>query len=96
LTVELGRNENRRILQNRVGAPQVLHLTLELLESRSLVRGESGRERVSTWVLRTQVLSVSGEMPKGFEIPVNAARSDRFYSRLSITILTARSRSSDE
>ena len=35
-----------------------------------------GREPLSTWVLRTQVLSVSADMPKSFEIAVIVAHSD--------------------
>ena len=39
-TVERSREENRRVLQDGVGAAKVLHFALQLLEPRPLVRGE--------------------------------------------------------
>ena len=42
LTVELGRKENRRVLQNRVRPTKVLVLAIELLEPHVLVRRDPG------------------------------------------------------
>ena len=42
LTVELGRKENRRVLQDGVGSSKVLVLAFELLEPSSLVRSDPG------------------------------------------------------
>ena len=41
LTVELGREENRSVLQDGVGATKILILTFELLHSSSFVSGET-------------------------------------------------------
>lgn len=41
LTVELGRKENRRVLQNSVSPTQVLVLMFEFLEPSSLIGGDS-------------------------------------------------------
>jgi hypothetical protein len=58
------------------GTTKILVLALELLESSALVRSHAGREPVSTWVFRTKVLSVSGDMPNSFAMAVKAAHSD--------------------
>jgi hypothetical protein len=82
LTVELGREENRDVLQDGVRATMVLHFTLQLFRQRPFVAGET---RTSTIVdLRSSKLG-----SERFGRHVEHLRNGRDRGPLGLLVLAA-------